>query len=340
MLPRGMMERIINILGHILSGLSDTDINTRYGYSRGKCREIRHLLHSDPVAIFQLFRPIGAPLKVTFDMFRRIEELTLSDRRMSNEFIAIVISAEFHISISSETVRKARKDLGFKFKFPIHTFDLTDVQRENRLKFAQSELANWRDWSKVVFTDESYFCLGEDYRRLWRRPGERCKDICMHTKKFPQKLLIFGGITSGFKSRIVILGQKSGTVNGAMYVEKLIPESEIIPRMNSIHGPFNWTLMQDGAPAHMKQSTIEYLNAQCNLIDWPSGSPDLNPIENLWSIMKSRVAELGPKTIGDLEQIVTDIWYSVTEAETQNLIDSIRHRLEACVAAGGGPNGY
>jgi hypothetical protein len=83
---------------------------------------------------------------------------------------------------------------------PIHTFALTARQRENRLQFANHELqetrAGRRDWTKVVFSDESYFCLGEDWRRLWRKPGEKHSDVCVHTKKFAKKILVFGGIAS------------------------------------------------------------------------------------------------------------------------------------------------
>jgi transposase len=338
MMPRSMMERRIGILGLIFTGMSDTEINRRYGYYRGTCRQIRRRMQEDLTSIFDLMSPLGAPPKINEDILRRIEELTLSDRRMPDQFVASVISAEFHISISGESVRKARKDLGFKFKFPIHTFDLTDTQRANRLKFAQTELENWRDWNKVVFTDESYFCLGEDYRRLWRRKGERCKEVCMRTKKFPRKLLVFGGIAAGFRSQLVVL--RHGTVDGQVYIEHLIPESEIIPRMNAAYKPFDWVLMQDGASAHTKLTSIEYLRAQCNLMDWPSGSPDLNPIENLWAIMKSRVIELAPKTLDDLERIVKDVWNAISDQEIMNLICSMRNRLMKCVEAGGGPNGY
>jgi transposase len=151
--------------------------------------------------------------------------------------------------------------------------------------------------------------------------------------------LIFGGFALGFKSKLIILTQ--GTVDWNIYIDDCIDDSAIIPEMNHMHGPGNWTLMQDGASAHTKASPIEYLKLYCNILEnWPSGSPGLNPIENLWAIIKHRIAELGVRTLVDLIQITKDVWEAVTQQELANLVSSMRSRLEATVLAQGGPNGY
>jgi hypothetical protein len=51
-------------------------------------------------------------------------------------------------------------------------FYVMEKQRQTRLQFVQKELEQESDWSRMVVTDESYLILGEDHRRLWRRPGE------------------------------------------------------------------------------------------------------------------------------------------------------------------------
>ena len=99
--------------------------------------------------------------------------------------------------------------------------------------------------------------------------------------------------------------------------------------------------MQDGATPHTAGSTVDYLRLYCNLLEeWPSSSPDLNPIENLWAIIKHRLAEIAPTTIDDLITTIFQIWESIPQSLIDNLIDSMNARISIAISKIGDKIGY
>lgn len=52
----------------------------------------------------------------------------------------------------------------------------------------------------------------------------------------------------------------------------------------------NWVLQQDNDLKHTSCVAKNFLQENvCEVLEWPSNSLDLNPLENLWSIVKTNV---------------------------------------------------
>ena len=72
-------------------------------------------------------------------------------------------------------------------------------------------------------------------------------------------------------------------------------------------------------------------------LNWPGNSPDLNPIENLWSLMKRKIRETEPTTMNALKKTIEEVWFNkIYRDYVQNLYNSMPGRLQEVIKAKGG----
>ncbi len=64
-------------------------------------------------------------------------------------------------------------------------------------------------------------------------------------------------------------------------------------------------------------------------MDWPSMSPDLNPIEHLWGILKWKVEEHKVSNIHQLCDVVMEEWKRTPVAACEALVNSMPKRVKA-----------
>ncbi len=76
------------------------------------------------------------------------------------------------------------------------------------------------------------------------------------------------------------------------------------------------------------------------VLNWPANSPDLNPIENLWGIVKRKMRYARPNNAEELKATIRATWALITPEQCHRLIDSMPRRIAAVIQAKGAPTKY
>lgn len=103
--------------------------------------------------------------------------------------------------------------------------------------------------------------------------------------------------------------------------ESAYPEEEVI-------------FQQDGDPKHTAKIVQQWLKSQTfQLLEWPAQSPDLNPIENLWALLKRRLAayDAPPKNFDELWSRIQTEWSLIPHEMIQKLVESMPKRIKSVI---------
>ncbi len=121
-----------------------------------------------------------------------------------------------------------------------------------------------------------------------------------------------------------------GRMDGAMHHKILA--NNLLPSVRAWKMCRGWVFQHDNNPKHTARATKEWLRKKhLKVLEWPSRSPDLNPIENLWRELKLHVAQRQPQNLKDLEKTCMEEWARTPAAVCANLLKNYRTRLTSVI---------
>ncbi|GFV58033.1 transposable element Tcb2 transposase [Trichonephila clavipes] len=127
----------------------------------------------------------------------------------------------------------------------------------------------------------------------------------------------------------------AGSVNGTRYCNEIL-----LPYVLLFRGAMGlqFLFMDDNAPCHRTVAAEQLLESEdIERMDWPTRSPDLNPIEHVWDYLGRRLTActLPPVTLRELRLALQDEWAAMPQQLIDTLILSMGRRYETCLAVRG-----
>ncbi|UYV72410.1 Transposase [Cordylochernes scorpioides] len=294
----------------------------------------RRWLEQGNVAIY---RNVGATRVTSARVDRRILRQAVAAPQATCTAILQHVQDTLDHSISTRTISRRLVANGLHSCRPLRRLPLTPPNRRQRLEWCRARSTWMTEWHRVVFSDESRFCLSSDSRRVrvWRRRGERSNPAAIVERPTVRQrgIMVWGAIAYDSRSPLLRI---QGTMTAQRYVDDVL-RPVTLPYLQGVP---NALYQQDNARPHTARISHQALQ-DVQMLPWPPYSPDLSPIEHVWDIIGRRLHALPqPRSEDELWQMVEREWRAIPQDAIRTLIDSLPRRVAACIAVRGGPTCY
>ncbi len=193
-------------------------------------------------------------------------------------------------------------------------------------------------WNHVLWSDESKINLfdSDGVKRVWQQPGEEYKDKCVlpTVKHGGGGVMVWGYMSAAGTGELEFIER---TMNANMHCDIL--KQSMIPFLQRLG--HRAVFQHDNDPKHTCKTTTALLKKlRVKVMDWPSMSPDLNPIEHLWSILEQKVEERKVSNIHQLCDVIMEVLKRTLVATCEALVNSMLKRVKAVLENNGGHTKY
>jgi len=253
---------------------------------------------------------------------------TLSkDNTATLQDLQLALVENFGKNVSLTTINEFEHTLG-RFKVPKQKPILSERNKQKRLEYAI--LHQHDNFSNVIFTDESFFCLNRNTKKVFVFNGQEAPFSPWYNPD--RGVMVWGGICRKGKIDLQFL---EGSIDKNAYIKVL---EDYFPRLgDKKYGKDRWRFMQDNAGAHRALIVKEWLEDHVpKRLHHPPQSPDLNPIEQVWGYMKDFVESRNPVSRDDLMELMLRAWDQLSTETINSYINHMSTVIPTVIANGGG----
>lgn len=314
------------------NGYSIRYIKKQVGVSVGKIAEIRKSLGLLPT-IAKKGRPAILKSRDLNSLGRSVVSGTISNAVEATK----MLQTDYDINVCAQTTRRALQKAGFQAKVKPKKPALSNNNIKKRLKWAY-EHRHWtvKDWEQVIWSDETrvnrFGSDGKQYTYIKKGARLQKHNINGTRKNCGGRLMVWSCFSAAGIGYLVDIGDKNMQKEDYLGIlqDDLIAS---IDYYNLNHSQVEF--MQDNDPKHTSKIVTKWLQEQdFKVMEWPPQSPDLNPIENMWALLKRRLYNNYDKPASNLDELFkrsSKIWYDITVEECQKYVNTMPRRVEQVI---------
>ncbi len=223
------------------------------------------------------------------------------------------------VKASRATTHRRVKEFGYSCRIPlVKPLWTTDNVRGILPGLRRRRTGLLPSGPKFSFQMRAKFCISfrNQGPRVGGRGGEAHSPSCMKSSvKFPQSVMIWGCNVICWCWSLVFFWKPTSL---HPFTKKFWSTACFL-LLTSFFKDADFIFQQDLAPAHTAKRKPKLVNDHgVGVLDWPANSPDLNPIENLWGIVKRKMRTRDPENADELRPLSKNLGFHTTSAVPQN----------------------
>ena len=276
--------------------------------------------------------------KITPSIGLKIKQEVRSNPRVSVRKLESIVNSmidDENARVSFMTIQRYFTDNGLVSKTLKARPILREANVRKRFEFGkciQEQLSNDHEFlNKILWSDETMISCYPHKRKMVVRVHASVDDENLPLNPAVQgggfNVMFFGSFSKSAFGQLAVI---KGKIDAKKYIENI--KNFIEPELNASEVPL--IFMQDNAPCHKAKIVMEYLKKKrIKTLDWPPQSPDLNPMEHIWAIIKQKLYSEKdfPKNENELIGRVFHIWQNLDKKLLESLTNHAMKRFHAVV---------